>query len=257
MDVRSYNRTAWTREVEKKNMWTVPVTSEVIEAARRGQWQIVLTPLKSVPRNWFPPDIHGRDVLCLASGGGQQGPVLAAAGANVTVLDNCPAQLQQDRMVTDRDGLALTLIEGDMACLDMFPDENFDLIVHPVSNVFSQHVRQVWSEAFRILRKGGSLLSGFCNPINFIFDYELYEKGQLEVKYSIPYSDLTSLDDVTLQSRLAEGEPLEFGHSLQDQIGGQIDVGFVISGFYEDGTANDVLSKFIPWLIATKADKPL
>ncbi len=257
MDVLSHNRAAWKREVEKGNIWTKPVSSAEIAAARRGDWQIVLTPLKPIPPTWFPPDLHGRDVLCLASGGGQQGPILAAAGANVTVLDNCPEQLQQDRMVAARDDLALTLVEGDMANLTMFIDESFDLIVHPVSNVFTPHVRQVWGEAYRVLRRGGALLSGFCNPVNFIFDYELYEKGQLEVKYSIPYSDLTSLDDVTLQSRLANGEPLEFGHSLQDQIGGQIEAGFVISGFYEDGATNDLLSKFIPWLIATKADKPL
>lgn len=257
MDVRAHNRAAWRREVEKGNIWTVPVSPAEIEAARRGDWQIVLTPLKPVPRAWFPPDLHGRDVLCLASGGGQQGPILAAAGAIVTVLDNCPEQLQQDRRVAERDGLSLTLIEGDMADLHMFRDECFDLIVHPVSNVFTPHVLRVWQEAFRVLRKGGALLSGFCNPANFIFDYELYEKGQLEVKYAVPYSDLTSLDETVLQARLAEGEPLEFGHSLQDQIGGQIEAGFVISGFYEDTAPNDTLSKFLPWLIATKADKPL
>src|SRR5579872_3572064 len=98
MDVRSYNSHAWNRQVEKGDRWTVPVSPETIAAARRGDWQVVLTPTRPVPQDWFPP-LASLDVLCLASGGGQQGPVLAAAGANVTVLDNSPAQLGQDRLV--------------------------------------------------------------------------------------------------------------------------------------------------------------
>src|ERR1700676_3256530 len=107
MDILSYNRHAWDRQVEKGNRWTVPVTPDVIAAARRGDWQVVLTPTRPVPARWFP-ELVGLDVLCLASGGGQQAPVLAAAGARVTVLDNSPRQLAQDQMVADRDGLELT-----------------------------------------------------------------------------------------------------------------------------------------------------
>ncbi len=97
MDVRSYNQHAWDRQVEQGNRWTVPVSPAVIAAARTGEWQIVLTPTRPVPRDWFPA-LAGLDVLCLASGGGQQAPILAAAGANVTVLDNSPRQLGQDRL---------------------------------------------------------------------------------------------------------------------------------------------------------------
>src|SRR5438093_2500911 len=106
MDILSYNRHAWDRQVEKGNRWTVPVGPEAIAAARRGDWQVVLTPTKPVPRDWFPP-LAGREVLCLASGGGQQAPLLAAAGASVTVLDNSPAQLAQDRLVAQRKGLKI------------------------------------------------------------------------------------------------------------------------------------------------------
>ncbi|NLG49528.1 MAG: SAM-dependent methyltransferase, partial [Chloroflexi bacterium] len=74
MDIRTFNRMAWNAQVEKGNPWTVPVSPEVIADARQGRWQIILTPLKPVPRDWFPP-LPGCDVLCLASGGGQQGPI--------------------------------------------------------------------------------------------------------------------------------------------------------------------------------------
>ncbi len=48
-----------------------------------------------VPRAWFPGDLAGQAVLCLASGDGQQGPVLAAAGAAVTDI----AALERDELV--------------------------------------------------------------------------------------------------------------------------------------------------------------
>src|SRR3954465_12614356 len=123
MDTLAYNRRAWDRCVEQGDRWTIPVSSEVIASARRGEWEVVLTPCKPVPRAWFP-DLKGLDVLCLASGGGQQAPVLAAGGAAVTLLDNSPKQLAQDRLVADRDDLELTLVEGDMRDLRGFAEES-------------------------------------------------------------------------------------------------------------------------------------
>ena len=84
MDIRGYNRIAWDREVERGNQWTIPVSEEIIARARQGQWEILLTPSKPVPRDWFP-ELKGLDVLCLASGGGQQGPVLAVAGRSLVL----------------------------------------------------------------------------------------------------------------------------------------------------------------------------
>src|SRR5690348_12334798 len=157
MDIRAYNRMAWDRHVEQGNPWTRPVSPEAIAAARQGQWDIILTPTKPIPKDWFP-DLRGADVLCLAGGGGQQGPILAAAGATVTVFDNSPKQLAQDRMVADRDGLALRTVEGDMRDLAQFADASFDLIVHPCSNMYVPEVQPVWAEAFRVLRSGRALL---------------------------------------------------------------------------------------------------
>jgi SAM-dependent methyltransferase len=257
MDIRAYNRQAWNRQVEQGNPWTVPVSPEVIAAARRGEWAILLTPTKATPRNWFPADLGGVDILCLASAGGQQGPVLAAAGANVTVLDNSPRQLERDQDVAKREGLAIRLVEGDMADLSIFPDASFDLIFHPVSNVFAPDVRPVWTGAYRVLRPGGTLLAGFMNPVHYIFDHDsMQEQGELVVRYSIPYSDLTSLGEEQRQKYLEQGWPLEFGHSLEDQIGGQLAAGFLLAGFYEDRDPDLLLSKYIPTFIASRAIKP-
>src|SRR3712207_5809178 len=218
MDIQGYNRGAWDKEVERGNQWTVPVAPAVIEAARQGRWEVLLTDTKPVPKEWFP-DLAGLDVLCLASGGGQQAPVIAAAGANVTVLDNSPRQLAQDRLVAERDSLALRTVQGDMADLSTFPDESFDLVFHPVSNLFAPEVRPVWGEAFRVLRHGGVLLAGFINPACFIFDHELADRGELRVRHALPYADLTSLREGEREEQIERGEPLEFSHTLEDQLG--------------------------------------
>ncbi len=254
-DVLEYNREAWDRQVRRGNRWTVPVGPEEVARARRGDWQLLLTPTRPVPAEWFPP-LAGLDVLCLASGGGQQGPILAAAGARVTVFDLSPNQLAQDRLVAEREGLEIETVQGDMADLSAFPDARFALIYHPVSNVFVPDVRPVWREAFRVLRPGGSLLAGFMNPVQYLFDDPALERGELRVVHRIPYSDLAGLT-AEEQERLAEtGRPLEFGHTLGDQIGGQLAAGLVLTGLYEDVDPESVLRDFIPTYIATRALKP-
>jgi SAM-dependent methyltransferase len=250
MGVRGYNREAWDREVERGNERTVPAAPDVIGAARQGRWEIVLTETKPVPKDWFP-DLEGADVLCLASGGGQQPTVLAAAGANVTVLDNSPGQLAQDRLVAKRDGLALSTVEGDMADLSVFPDGSFDLVFHPVSNLFAPEVRPLWAEAFRVLRRRESLLAGFLNPAVYIFDLELVDiSGELQVRYTLPYADATSKSEEEVARQIEQGEPLEFSHTLEDQIGGQIE-----AGFYEDSHRDDPIAAHMPTYIATRAIK--
>ncbi|WP_186002040.1 class I SAM-dependent methyltransferase [Corallococcus sp. Z5C101001] len=255
MDVRAYNREAWDREVGRGNRWTVPVSPEVIAAARRGDWSVVLTPTKPVPRAWFG-DLNGRDVLGLASAGGQQCPVLAAAGAHVTVFDNSPAQLRQDREVAEREGLELKLVEGDMKDLSAFADGSFDLIFHPCSNCFVDDVRPVWREAYRVLRPGGVLLSGLCNPVRYLFDPAQEEQGVMRLKYPMPYSDFTSLSDEERRRYTDKGEPLCVGHSLEDQLGGQLDAGFVLTHLFEDRyEEKDLLSTFLSTFMATRAVK--
>ena len=253
MDIIARNIKNWEEKVRQKNPWTVPVDDEVIDNARHGNWCIVLTAQKPVPAAWFPP-VKGKRILCLASGGGQQGPILAAAGAVVTVLDLSEAQLEQDRSVARRENLELHTVRSSMTDLSMFEAESFDIIVHPVSNVFIPHVQPVWNEAFRVLAKGGVLMSGFMNPVFYMFDEELEKQGVLQVKYPLPYSDLDYLDKEALESK--DGA-IEFGHSLEEQIQGQISAGFVITGFYEDTFGGErLLDRFCPSFMATRAVKP-
>jgi SAM-dependent methyltransferase len=255
MDPHAYNKDAWNKQVEGgENRWTQPVSHEIIEKARQGEFGILLTENIPVPHRWFPP-LQGADVLCLASGGGQQGPILAAAGAKVTVFDNSPAQLKQDQLVAEREALVLRTEEGDAADLSMFADESFDLIFNPVSTVFMSDVRAVWMECARVLRRGGTLLTGSMNPVHYIFDLFKADEGILEVAYSIPYSDLTSLSDEDREEYLGKGLPLEFGHSLTDLLGGQCSAGFAITDLYEDMMLDSPLHNYHPSYIATRAIK--
>lgn len=254
-DIRAYNREAWNKQVDSgENPWTKPVGPEIIARARKGDFAVLLTENKPVPAEWFPP-LRGLDVLALACGGGQQGPVFAAAGANVTVFDNSPRQLDRDREVAAREGLTnLRTVEGDARNLGIFASASFDFVFHPVANVFIPEIRPIWKEAFRVLRPGGTLLAGFMNPIFYLFDFDKAEKGVMDVKYKLPYADI---DHPEMRERqVANGCPLEHSHSLTDQLGGQADAGFHIIGLYEDRHSGTVISDYTPTYIATRALKP-
>ncbi len=99
-------------------------------------------------------------------------------------------------------------------------------------------------------------MAGFCNPALFIFDAKLADAGTLQVRHKLPYSDLQSLSAAERQRYLLDQQPLEFGHTLEDQIGGQIAAGFVLTGFYEDGWPGVALADYMPIFIATRASKP-
>lgn len=256
MDIVKHNSRAWDKKVKEGSVYTQEVSKAIIDKAKNGDWSITVTTKKPVPREWFPHSLEGLKVLCLASGGGQQAPVLAAAGADVTVVDISRKQLDKDELVARRDGLNIKTVQGDMNDLSEFQNEEFDLIVHPVSNLFVKDVRPVWKEASRVLKNNGIMISGFTNPLLFIFDDEEDLKGNLVVKNSIPYSSLDHLSAEEVKEYIEANHTIEFGHTLEDQIQGQIDAGFVIAGLYEDDFGGSrPIDKYIKCFIATKSIK--
>jgi SAM-dependent methyltransferase len=252
-----YNRSAWDAQVRRGNRWTVPASPDEIRAAREGRPHIVLTPVRPIPTDWWPP-LRDAEVLALAAGGGQQAPLLAATGARVTVLDQSPEQLRQDRETAARENLSLRIEQGDMRDLTRFDDASFDLVVHPASVSFIPDPTPVWAEVHRILRPGGVYLLGACNPLLYLFDESLARQGRLEVRHRIPYSDLDQLTREELAALREGEEPLCFGHSLETLIGGQLAAGFELTGFYEDrlNIPGHPVDAHIPSLFATRARKP-
>ena len=257
MDIQQYNGSAWDKLSNQKDKWTITVDADTIARARQGDWSVQLTSVKPTPSEWFPGDLRGLKILCLASRGAQQGPILAVAGAEVTVFDCSQEQLARDKLVAERDNLDLTLVQGDMKDLSCVADDSFDLIFNPCSNVFVETVVPVWQKCARVLKDGGTQLSGFLNPLVFLFDLADYEKGTLTVRHKIPYAAIDDLPGAELKKLLLDDtKPLCFDHTLHDQIQGQLAAGLVLSGFFEDAMGeNDPLTGVIDVLMATRAVK--
>lgn len=250
MDIVKHNKSAWDNYVDQKDRWTIPVSETVLEAARNGEWGVVLTPNKLVPKDWFPP-LKDLKILGLASGGGQQGPILASLGAELTIFDNSEKQLLQDKTLSDQFDLGIKTVQGDMKDLSIFADNSFDLIFNPCSIVFVEDIIPVWKECFRVLKPGGILMTGLINPIAFQLDEE-----NLNLIYQQPFSDLHSLPKEKLEELKRNKEALVFGHSLTDQIGGQLAAGFRITAMFEDTwDVESKLDDFLPSFIATRAVK--
>jgi len=257
-EICQHNSSFWDQEAIKQKPWSQPVSQDIIASAKQGEWAIHLTK-KTIPRNWLPQNIKGKDILCLASAGGQQSPVLAAAGANVTVYDISEKQLEQDQYVAKRDDLTLKTMQGNMTDLSEISDNAFDYIINPISNLYIPDINPVWCECYRILRNNGVLLASFYNPILFVFDRDadLENRGLIKPKYTIPYSDIDSLSKERYQEKIKKGEAIVFGHSLTDQINGQLEAGFRLAGLYEDEHPSPrfLIEQYMPTMIATKAVK--
>ncbi|MCO8120727.1 class I SAM-dependent methyltransferase [Stieleria sp. TO1_6] len=254
MDTQQFNRAAWDNIATSRHQWFTPCTGDQIDAAGRGEFSIRLTACKPIPGEWIGP-VAGKRILALAAGGGHQGPILAAAGADVTVVDFSEAQLAIDRAVAERHQLALQTMQADMTDLAMIQSNAFDMVINPCSVNFVENVRPVWGEAARVLRPGGVLITGLMQPVNFIFDPVKRDRGKLKVRFRIPYSDLDLSAD-ELDDTIGPERPIDFGHSLTDLVGGQLDAGLMITDIMEDRWGGeDVLSDRIATFLATRAIK--
>ncbi len=254
-DFISFNQKAWDLAVSQNNRWTVPVSDKVIAAARNGDFKIILTPKTPLPKEWLA-DIKDKKILALASGGGQQGPILAAAGADVTVVDLSEKQLEQDLSVAKRENLQIATLCCSADHLSGLDDQSFDIILNPVSNCFFPELTPVWKECARVLKKGGWIAFGFNNPISYCFDFEKANRGHFEMKYPLPFSDMKSFDDKEKARFLRKEAPLEFSHTLTDQISGILKSGFVITDFFEDPwDVEEPINRFFPQFMVIRATR--
>ena len=229
--------------------WGRAISHEAYQKARNGAWDVLLTPTKPVPHGWFG-DLNGKRILGLASGGGQQIPIFSALGAKCTVLDYSGQQCRREREVAEREGYDVEVLQYDMTQRLPFEDETFDLIFHPVSNCYVEKVKPIFEECFRVLKKGGILLCGLDNGINFIFD-----DTETAVTYKLPFNPLTDPQQYEESMKIDWG--IQFSHTLEEQIGGQIEAGFILTNLYEDTNGEGKLHEYnIPSFLATRAIKP-
>ena len=248
MDYQDINAATIDRWIEEGWEWGVPITHEQFINAKNGKWDVGLTPTKPVPHEWFG-DIKGKKVLGLASGGGQQMPIFAALGADCTVLDYSLRQLESEKLVSMREGYDIRIIRGDMTKPLPFDDDRFDIIFHPVSNCYVKEVKSLWRECFRVLKKGGRLIAGMDNGINYIVDND--EKA---IVNSLPFDPLINENQ---RKQLEEDDAgMQFSHTLEEQINGQLEAGFTLISLYEDTNGEGRLHEMnIATYIATLAKK--
>jgi SAM-dependent methyltransferase len=249
MDYTEINAKAVDRWIEDGWEWGVPISHEQFEDALNGKWSMLLTPNKPVPKEWYP-DLRGKKVLGLASGGGQQMPIFAACGAECTVLDYSEKQIESDLSVAEREGYKINAVRADMTKPLPFDNDSFDLIFHPVSNCFIEDVMHVWKECYRILKKDGRLMAGLDNGFNYLFD----EENEKEVKYRLPFNPLK--DKEQLKSLEKDNSGIQFSHTLEEQIRGQLKAGFMLIDLYEDTNGQGILREYgVPTFWATLAVK--
>lgn len=237
------------RWVEEGWEWGKPISHGEYEAAKGGDWNVLLTPTKPVPHEWFG-ELRGKKVLGLASGGGQQMPIFAALGAVCTVFDYSTRQIESELAVARREGYEIRVIRGDMTKPLPFGDGEFDLIFHPVSNCYVREVRPIWRECFRVLKPGGTLLAGTDHFVNYLVDSE-----EREIVNRLPFDPLVNPEQ--LRQLQADDSGYQFSHSLEEQIGGQLEVGFRLLALYEDTNGEGRLHELnVPTMLAMRSVKP-
>jgi SAM-dependent methyltransferase len=216
-------------------------------------------------------DIAGKDVLCLASGGGQQSAAFGVLGAKVAVLDFCSTQLARDDEAARHYGLKTCTIQGDMRDLSVFPDNAFDLVWQAHSFTFIPDANPVFSEVARVLRPGGLYRFDFTNPfVPAILESSWNGMGYVATQPYVDGADTTSEDphwefhdDAGVLQRV-EG-PREFRHGLGAMVNGLIAYGFTIRGLWEDlggdagaepGSWKHFMAIMPPWLtVWAKSEK--
>lgn len=248
MNYQDINAATIDRWIEEGWEWGIPISHEEYEKALAGEWNMLLTPTKPVPHGWFG-ELKGKKVLGLASGGGQQMPIFAALGATCTVLDYSDKQLESERMVAQREGYSIEIIREDMTKPLPFEDETFDLIFHPVSNCYVKEVKPIFKECARILKKGGVLLSGLDNGVNYLVDDD-----ETMIINTMPFDPL---ENEQHRRQLEESDcGMQFSHTVEEQIGGQLEAGLTLTHIYGDTNGEGRLHEMnIQCYFATRAVK--
>jgi SAM-dependent methyltransferase len=246
--VYRHNSSVWNARVQKRLLHT-RMASEVDFTA----------PLAVIdPYGWIEAGVVGRQVLCLAAGGGLQSVLLAAAGAKVTVVDLSPAMLAQDRRVAATRGLSLRIVEGSMDDLSMFGDACFDLVVQPVSTCYVPDIIAVYREVGRVIRAGGLYLSQHKQPTNLQASALPGAQGYV---INDAYYRTEPLPLLPGDYEHRERGAIEFLHRWEDLLGGLCRSGFIIEDVREPNYANPLAapgtfrhrSQFIPPYVALKA----
>jgi ubiquinone/menaquinone biosynthesis C-methylase UbiE len=257
-DVAAFNQARWQALAEANALYTRPLLDLDAGSAQA----------RVDPDGWLG-DLHGKRVLCLAGGGGQQSAAFALLGAEVTVVDLSAAQIARDIQVAAHYGVRIRAIEGDMRDLSMLEAGAFDLVQHAYSVNFVPDVRVVFEQVARVLRPGGLYHLMFANPFTLAINPRDWTgEGYLLKQPYLDGTPIQSEDEVWVYGRDSTAEttpppipgPREYRHTLSTVVNGLVEHGFSIQrladavSIYPDqnakpGTWDHFVSVAPPWLI--------
>lgn len=253
-DYQSINAATWDHINECLTDKATAISHEDYIRAKDGELNVTLAGIKNVPADWFPK-LKGASILGLASGGGQQCPVFAAHGAKVTVMDLSDKQLENERFVAEREKYNIRIIKADMTKRFPFEDNTFDMIFNPVSNCYVEKIQPIWDECARVIKTGGILMMAFVKEEHFMFYPDFQKEDVLITRFSLPFNSLRDLSDAQKKKRLEENLPLNFSHTLTEQIGGLIKANFEITDLFEDCDGGGLFDKYMNSYVAIRAVK--
>lgn len=252
-EIARYNRERWKALVGADALYTRPALDLDPASARE-----MLDPEGRLG------SAAGKEVLCLACGGGQQSAAFALLGARVTVFDLSEDQLRRDREAAAHYGVHVRTRQGDMRDMSCFEEAAFDIVYHGYSLGFVPDAGAVFEQVARVMRAGGLYHFNCANP----FFLGLSEKDWDGEGYTLkrPYvegAEVTYEDQGWVYDRGKSGArvppPREYRHTLSALVGGLIGRGFAVlhisdySGFHPDpqaepGTWDHFVSIAPPWL---------
>ena len=249
-EVAQYNIERWKALTKANALFTRPYLQLDAAAARE----------KLDPEGRLG-ELQGKDVLCLAGGGGQQSVAFALLGANVTVVDLSQEQLERDQTAAAHYNFKIETQQGDMRHFAHLLAKTFDLVWHPYSINFVPDARAVFAEVAQVLRPGGRYHFNCANP--FFSGLSEHDWNGVGYLLKTPYLEgaATTYPDAEWVHGSAEPipQPREYRHTLSTLINGLIEQGFVIqhvsdyTDFYPDasaepGTWDHFTAMAPPWL---------
>lgn len=215
-----HNKAAWDRLAKTQDRLAKPARD--VDFAN---------PLQSVDGpGWLGDSIAGKRTLCLAAGGGRQGPIYAAAGAIVTVVDISPAMLERDRAVAAQRRLKLTTVEASMDDLSMFAEASFDIVIHPVSTCYVPDIGSVYDEVARVLVGGGLYISQHKQPAS-LQAQPISRSGRYAIEHD--YYAKSPLPRSATPNLVREEGTIEYVHRWEEILGGMCRASMVIEDVTE------------------------
>ena len=229
------NAAAWDRLAAAGEPLAQPAVAAAFAAPRR--WLGTAGP---PGRPWLPVSLAGLEVLCLAAGGGRHGPLYAAAGARVTVVDLSAAMLELDRRVARERRIDLELVQTSMDDLGSLASSRYDLVVQPVSSCYLPRVNRLFAEVARVCRPAAGYISQHKLPTSLQGSLTLNAAGRYELVHPQPPAAGPRREPLppAEPSRLREQGTAEFIHSLGDLLGGLCTSGFAIEDVWEPAEAD-------------------